>query len=306
MKLRITEIQRFCMHDGPGIRTTVFFKGCPLRCAWCHNPETQHAGQEIQFYLSRCIYCGACVQACPEEAQLLRVGAGTGAPERQFLRGKCILCLKCVSACPSGALEAVLSEVSPEEVLSEVLKDKAFYGASGGLTLSGGEPLMQAEGALALLKLAKENGITTAIETSGCFDPELINELVPLTDTFLWDFKDSDDIRHKRYTGVSGELSRANLRRADALGAVSALRCIIVRGVNSDDAHIDAVAAFWHTLANCTCAELIPYHAYGAGKAVSLGLEDNGRPGWIPEPELMRHAAERLRAQGVPVKAPEE
>jgi len=304
MKLRITEIQRFCMHDGPGIRTTVFFKGCPLRCVWCHNPETQKPGQEIQFYLSRCIYCGACVEACPEGAQQLDL-SGT-VPVRRFLREKCVGCLRCVSACPSGALAGALSELSPEEVLGEVLKDKAFYGASGGLTLSGGEPLMQAEGALALLKLAKANGLTTAIETSGCFDPELLPELVPLTDTFLWDFKDSDPERHLKNTGNTGKSCRENLQRADALGAVSVLRCIIVRGVNSEDAHIDAIGKFWHTLKNCREVELIPYHAYGGAKMVSLGLEDNGNTDWIPEPELIRHIADRLRADGVPVKAPEE
>ena len=144
MTLPVAEIQRFCMHDGPGVRTVVFFKGCPLRCAWCHNPEMQKAGQEILFYPQKCIFCGACVSACPTGAQIIH-------PERRFERDKCVACGLCAEVCCTNALAPAARDMTVEEILFAVMKDKAFYGEAGGVTLSGGEPLLHGEGSIRLL-----------------------------------------------------------------------------------------------------------------------------------------------------------
>ena len=151
MKLRVTEIQRFCMHDGPGVRTTVFLKGCPLRCAWCHNPETQKSIAELLFYQNKCIGCGECTISCPQ---------GAHAIEKQHVidREKCILCAECAKGCPTGALEICGNKYTVEEILSIAEKDRAFYGKSGGVTLSGGEPFAQGEAVIELLKACKEKG----------------------------------------------------------------------------------------------------------------------------------------------------
>ncbi len=292
--MRITEIQRFCMHDGPGLRTTVFLKGCPLRCAWCHNPETQEPFQQLLFYRDKCIGCGACAAVCP-------TGARRRLTENGFLydRSRCRGCLACADACPTAALEPSLREMSAEEVFREIERDRAFYGRDGGVTLSGGEPLLQGEEVLALFAKCRAEGIGTAVETCGYFDGALLPALVPLTGLFLWDFKDGDDERHKKNTGVSNARIRENLLFADSLGAETVLRCILVRGVNTEDRHYRAVAALFHELRHCLYAELIPYHAYGGAKMLPLGLPDNGNPAWIPAEEDMENARTRLTGLGV-------
>ena len=220
--MKVTEIQRFCMHDGPGIRTVVFLKGCPLRCKWCHNPETQSVNNEILFYPNKCIGCGACAGVCQNGAHTF---AETG---HSFSRNLCAACMKCAQACCSKAITASHAEMTVDEIVAEIMKDMAFYGENGGVTLSGGEPLMNMAEAIELLKECKKRGVNTAVETSGFFDTAFLPELVPLTDCFLWDFKDSDARRHMEYTGVSNEKIVENLLTADSLGAETVMRCIMV------------------------------------------------------------------------------
>ena len=295
MDFKVTEIQRFCMHDGPGARTTVFFAGCPLRCAWCHNPETQSGKQQILFWKSKCIGCGACVSVCQSGAQII-------GEKREIDRNKCTSCGACTHICPAGALESTFKIMSEDEIVSEVLKDKAFFGKSGGVTLSGGEPTAQVETIISLLERFKTIGINTALETCGYFDPKHAGCLARLVDTFLWDIKDTVDTRHKEYTGVSNARIIDNLRLVDSLGAKSVMRCIMVRGVNMDSAHIDGIAALWHSLKNCEYVELLPYHTYGGSKAEALGREDNGNVEWVPSKEDMLAVKELLTALGVKVK----
>lgn len=283
--LRVTEIQRFCMHDGPGIRTTVFLKGCPLRCAWCHNPETQRAEKELLFDARRCIGCGACLTVCP-------YGAHGGERAHTIARERCRACGACADACPTHALTLCGREMSPEEILAEVERDAAFYGTNGGVTVSGGEPFLQGRAVIDLLRLCKERGFTTAVETCGFFDEKLLADAVSVTDLFLWDVKDTDSARHKRYTGVSNEPILKNLALADSLGAKIRLRCILVAGVNTDREHYQKIASLAATLSGLDGVDLIPYHAYAGSKATLLGLADNGRRDWIPTEEQLAEARE--------------
>ncbi len=292
--LPVAEIQRFCMHDGPGVRTVVFFKGCPLTCAWCHNPEMQKAGQEMLFYPQKCIFCGACVSACPTGAQIIH-------PERRFERDTCVACGRCAQVCCTDALVPVARDMTVEEILFAVMKDKAFYGEAGGVTLSGGEPMLHGEGSIRLLAACKGAGLTTALETCGYFDGGLIPELVPVVDLFLFDVKDTDEERHKAYTGVSNRRILENLRRVDALGGKTRLRCILVNGVNTDEGHYAALAELALGLTHCEGVEFLPYHAYAGSKMIALGLDDNGRKEWIPDRETVEAAKAYLAAREVRV-----
>lgn len=292
IKLKVTDVQRFCMHDGPGIRTTVFLKGCPLRCAWCHNPETQKSASELLFYPNKCIECGACVGACPSGLHVIN--------DRHIIeRTGCIVCAECVRCCPTGALEACGRDMTVEEILSDVQKDMAFYTEGGGITVSGGEPLAQKEATLALLKAAKENGLRTALETSGHADPDVLSKVIRFVDLFLWDIKDTDPVRHKQYTGVTNETILKNLALVDSSSAKIRLRCILINGVNTDESHYRNVARIALSLSNCEGVEIIPYHAYGGTKAIFIGDEDNGRREWIVSEAQIEQAKAILKDMGV-------
>lgn len=293
--VRVTKIQKFCTHDGPGIRTTVFFKGCPLRCQWCHNPETQEAGAQFFYNASLCIGCGACAAVCPAGGHTL--GGETHAIDRIA----CRRCLACCDACPTGALEDCGRPMTVDAILAAAEQDRAFYGRDGGITLSGGEPTAQSEGALALLAAARTSGIHTALETCGYFDSALAEPLVRATDLFLWDIKDTDDARHREYTGVSNRRILENLSTVDALGGCTVLRCILVRGVNTTEEHYAALAELYRSLRGCLGIEFIPYHTYGASKSLSLGGDSTAREDWIPTAADLKAARSALRKAGAKV-----
>jgi pyruvate formate lyase activating enzyme len=192
--------------------------------------------------------------------------------------------------------------MTAEEILSVVEKDRAFYGDAGGVTLSGGEPFMQKDAALSLLKACKARGINTAVETCGCADTDLLREAVPYVDLFLWDIKDTNSERHKRFTGVSNETVLKNLREINETGARIRLRCILVNGVNTDKAHYEKIGDIAKSIRNFDGVEFIPYHAYGGTKATFIGKEDNGNTDWIPDELQTKEAKSFLRCRNITVK----
>lgn len=292
--MRVAEIQRFCTHDGPGARTTVFFKGCPLRCAWCHNPETQKFTPEIMLEAALCAGCGACAKICPSGAQMLTHN------DRRREVSLCMGCGACAKVCPTEACHTVGREMTPDEIAREVARDAVFYGKSGGVTLSGGEPLC-ADSVAELLRLLKKQGLHVVVETSGACDPEILRAAVPLVDEFYWDIKHTDPEKHRQYTGADNALILDNLALADSLGAKTRLRCLLVGGVNTEDGHWERVAKIYHGLSHCTGVELLRYHPMGGSKAAALGLADSGRRDWIPNDAQIDRAKCILQDKKVPV-----
>ena len=266
MKTKIFNIQKFCVHDGPGLRTTVFFAGCPLRCKWCHNPEGMTAERQILFHSEKCISCGQCdMSGC--NAQIF-------SPSRYIERKKCTGCGKCAELCPTGAIECSVTEMQTEEIMEAVRRDRAFYGETGGITLSGGEPMYQPEAALELLRAAKAEGINTALETSGVFAEKYIPQLTQTVDIFLWDYKDSNPLRLYENTGGNLEKIESNLKLADSLGAKIRLRCILVHGINTKKSHAEKIRELALSLKNLDGIDLIKYHPMGQSKYEQLGIAD--------------------------------
>ncbi len=262
----IFDIEKFAIHDGPGIRTTVFLKGCPLRCLWCHNPESQHRAREIFFTPEKCIGCGWCFQACPNHCHQLT------ADGHRFDRTGCSRCGKCTEQCHAGALELVGREMTADEVLQEVLKDKIFYDNSGGgLTLSGGEPLAQFDFLCDLLPKAKTAGLHICLETCGYAPWRQFERMLPYIDLFLYDIKATDSDRHREFTGAPNTLILDNLRKIDAAGGQSILRCPLIPGVNDEAAHLLAITRLADSLRNVREIHLEPYHPLGIGKNARLG-----------------------------------
>ena len=264
----VFDIQRFSVHDGPGIRTTVFLKGCPLNCLWCHNPESKTKAPELMLHTNTCVGCGECVGACENKLHSFAEN------EHIIDRNKCSVCGKCADSCVFGALVVSGKTMSAEEVLSEVMRDESFYDNSGGgVTVSGGEPLMQADFCYELLCSAKEQGISTAVETSGFGRWENIERLSECVDYFLWDYKETSPERHREYTGVDNALILENLAKLDALGAKIVLRCPIIPGLNDRDEHFLGIAEVANKHKSILRVEIEPYHSLGKGKAYAIGKD---------------------------------
>ncbi len=279
----IFNIQKFCVNDGPGIRTTVFFKGCPLSCVWCHNPESKKAVPEVFYNESKCIKCGKCMARCEE-------GAHSFTPEcHNYDREKCIACGKCCDYCPTEALEVAGYKISVEETLKEVLKDKVFYDNSGGgLTVSGGEPMMQFEFVLELLKRAKEEGLHVCMETCGFADADKYRQISEYVDIFLFDYKITDPADHKKYTGVSNDKILSNLFMLDEMEKNTVLRCPIIPTINDNDEHLLAIAETANKLKNVLEVNIEPYHPLGSGKSEMLGKDYALKDLSFPEEETVK------------------
>ena len=264
----IFDIQRFSLHDGPGIRTTVFLQGCPLRCAWCHNPEGLIPRPLLSYLRDRCTSCGQCSMACPHNVHSFQSG------EHLLHRVRCNGCGTCVRACGQGALELVGRSTTVGEIIDEVLKDEMFYrNSGGGITISGGEPTAQVAFLEALLKAAAEHQIHRALETCGHAPWDQLDRIRPLVDLFLFDLKHTDSERHLELTGQRNELILSNLRQLHDAGAIIALRLPIVPNLNDGDDHFSGVARLLRDLPRIDQVELMPFHPMGESKRERFGLE---------------------------------
>ena len=286
MEGMIFDIQRFSLQDGPGIRTTVFFKGCSLDCFWCHNPESKSSFQQLQFFRHLCTGCRACISACSQKALEM------GTDHRAILRrDRCLVCGDCAKVCPAEALMMCGSYKTVDDVMQVLLRDKPFYEQSGGgITISGGEPLMQADFAAELLKRCRDEGLHTAVDTAGHVPWESFEKVLPYTHLFLYDLKGLDSDKHKQATGVDQAVILRNLERLSNTGASIIIRIPVIPGYNDQIEDMTRMAQYLHELQGIECVELSPYHRLADGKLESLGQKSD-----MPEAvDLSPEAAQTL------------
>lgn len=292
----IFDIMHFSTHDGPGIRTTVFLKGCPLQCAWCHNPESQSLIPQIMLRPNLCIACQACLKACPNGAITNRVG------KIIYDRTRCHLCGQCVDVCVSGAREMVGRQMWSEDVLREIEKDQPFYDESGGgVTFSGGETLIQFEFLKEMLHLCHQRGIHTALDTSGFAPWVQLEEILPDVDLFLYDIKSTDDAVHQKYVGVSNHLILENIRKLSEYDVPIIIRMPYIPSINDTVEQIQALGELAGSLKNLVGIEILAYHKIGIEKYKRLQLPYLLVGIQTPEPYQLEAAAHILKQYDVQV-----
>lgn len=292
----IFDIKKYAINDGPGIRTTVFFQGCPLSCWWCHNPESQSHQPALMYRANRCILCGECAAVCPQNGIQINGSAMTD-------RSKCDTCGACTETCFHGAREISGKEMSIADVMKGIERDIPFYDQSGGgVTFSGGEPLMQRPLLLELLRACQRQEIHTAVDTSGYTRWEALDSIRNYVDLFLYDMKLMDDERHIKYTGVSNKLILSNLHRLAQSGAQVFVRIPLIPGINGDEENLRQSADYVAELPNITGIELTGYHEIAAAKYEALGMPYQLNGTKPPTPEHMQQAGSILEEYGMKVK----
>jgi pyruvate formate lyase activating enzyme len=305
----IFNIQRYTVHDGPGTRTELFLKGCPLRCLWCSNPEGFNIKPEIGVYPDRCIgidKCGYCLQACTEENKDKEIIGRFNNLVKEINRDLCTNCLKCAEVCPGSSLVVWGKEMTVQETLQEVLKDRVFYGNKGGVTISGGEPLVQWKFTLEFLKACKNAGINTCIESTFHTPWDVAEQVLKYTDYILTDIKLMDSNKHKECTGVGNELILANLAKMSKMGIPYILRTPIVPNFNDDDENIHATASFIANEMGNTVkqVQLLAFHEYGKVKYPTIGraypLEGYSWPDRAQQKARMLELVDIMRSYSVP------
>lgn len=296
MKGRLVDVKRFAVHDGPGIRTTVFLKGCTLRCIWCHNPESREAAPELAFLAHKCVGCGDCAEACAHGVHQLSEG------RHDVLRDKCVQCGACAEACLHDALILYGKEREVEDVAEEVLEDAAFYETSGGgVTVSGGEPLMQVDFCVELFTLLGGKGIHRAVDTCGNVSWGAFEKILPCADMFLYDFKQADSAKHRELTGCGNELILENLSKLSRTGKPIEIRMPLVPGSNMSEADLRAAGEILGTLPNITAVRLLAYHSLARSKFTAIGVPDTMPDVPSPTAEDLEAAAVLLRGFGLNV-----
>ena len=306
---RIFDIQSYSVHDGPGIRTTVYTKGCPLRCLWCHSPESQSHAFELCYLPVKCIgteKCGsACVNACPERAlaicEPVQALDGSGLIRKVSVdREKCNTCLQCVDACIPKALFRAGNDTTVDEVYERVNKDRVFFRNGGGITISGGEPLAQFDFTFNLAKKLTENGLNVCLDTTGFAPQEQLLEIAPYIQLFLYDIKNMDSAMHRRLTGVGNELILSNARALARSGAALQIRVVVIPKLRDKDDELRKTAEFCASLGDAVkLIQLLPYHSTGRIKYDRLGREYRLRKLEAPADEDMLHKLEIFKEYGL-------
>jgi len=292
----IFNIQKFSIHDGPGIRTTVFLKGCPLACLWCHNPESQAMNEQMLYDKDKCVLCGTCAKICPESAIKIENNKLTTDPD------KCNYCRKCEIFCIPGARQVAGRIYSVDEVFNEVMKDKVFYEQSkGGVTISGGEPLLQIDFAEEFFKRLKKENIHTAVDTCGAVSFESIQRIAPYTDLFLYDIKLMDDKKHISYIGISNKIILENLKKLSRIHNNINIRMPIIEGVNADTLHIQTTIDFIKKM-NIKKVNLLPYHDIAKHKYKKLDIVYEEEKMTKPTEDKMLCFKQMFESEGFEVK----
>jgi pyruvate formate lyase activating enzyme len=310
-KERIYDIQGYSVHDGPGIRTTVFLKGCPLTCPWCHSPESQRYAFELSWFDIRCIgteKCGLCLKSCPQNA--LSQGEAEKSPaddstltKIRIDRCKCDACLACADACPAGALAPSGYDVTVDEVYRRVDGDRVFYGKDGGVTISGGEPMSQFAFAHALAKRCRKGGLGVCLDTTGYAPGEDYDKILPYVDLFLYDLKHMDTEKSLKTVGAGNELILKNAKRIAEKGGKLQIRIPIIPKLNATEENIKATAEFCRELGDAvTMVQLLPYHGFGGSKYTRLGRQYKLVNVASPSDEEMQKYLEMIRACGLPAQ----
>jgi len=291
----VTNIQRYSLRDGPGIRTTVFLKGCPLRCPWCHNPETWSRSPEVMVVESRCVHCGECVEECPNGIAAL--------PGEAENRAACAGCGRCVDVCPTGARQIIGRELGVDQLIAEIFRDRLFHEESGGgVTLSGGEPLLQHDFLRAVLARCRESGVHTALDTCGFAPRTTLLEIASLADLVLFDLKMMDSKLHELFTGVPNELILENLQEVSQAHANVWLRVPLLPGINAEPEQLQPIARLAASLPGLKQIALLPYHRVGIQKHVRLGREIPSLRIAPPTDEQLECALSCFRAHGLNVQ----